>query len=98
VKVVWTLEALQDREAIWDYIAADNPLAAVRMDQLFSDCASGLADYPMLGHAGEVAGTRELTPHKSYRLVYEIVGDVVWILVLIHSARQWPPVGNFEVE
>jgi toxin ParE1/3/4 len=28
VKVVWTPEAEQDREAIWDYIAADNPAAA----------------------------------------------------------------------
>jgi plasmid stabilization system protein ParE len=45
----------------------------------------------MLGHVGEIVGTRELTPHRSYRLVYEVVEDSVWILVLIHAARQWPP-------
>jgi len=45
----------------------------------------------MLGHEGEVPGTRELTPHMSYRLTYEVVDDTVWILVLIHTARQWPP-------
>jgi plasmid stabilization system protein ParE len=61
------------------------------LDQLFSDAAAGLADFPMLGHEGEVAGTRELTPHRSYRLVYEVIADTVWILVLIHTARQWPP-------
>lgn len=97
MKVAWTPEALQDRAAIWDYIAADNPLAAARIDQLFSDCAARLADFPLLGHAGEVAGTRELTPHKSYRLVYEVAGDTVWILVLIHAARRWPPVGGVGV-
>jgi hypothetical protein len=36
VKVVWTPEAEQDRADILDYIAADNPHAAVRMDELFS--------------------------------------------------------------
>jgi len=33
----------------------------------------------------------ELIPHESYRLVYEIDGDVVWILTLVHTARRWPP-------
>ncbi|MFD2580821.1 type II toxin-antitoxin system RelE/ParE family toxin [Novosphingobium colocasiae] len=45
----------------------------------------------MLGHAGIVAGTRELTPHRSYRIIYEVLDDTVWILVVIHTARQWPP-------
>jgi plasmid stabilization system protein ParE len=48
----------------------------------------------MRGHEGEVLGTRELTPHRNYRLVYEIIGDTVWILVLIHAARQWPPLSS----
>jgi len=45
----------------------------------------------MRGHGGQVPGTRELHPHRSYRLVYEIAGDTAWILVLIHTARLWPP-------
>ena len=91
MKVIWTPEARRDRADIWDLIEAQDTNAAARMDQLFSDAVSKLADFPMLGHAGEVAGTRELTPHKSYRLVYEIVDDAIWVLVLIHAARQWPP-------
>jgi addiction module RelE/StbE family toxin len=91
VKVRWTPEAEQDRAAIWDYLEARNPDAALRIDRLFSDAVAGLADFPLRGHDGEVPGTRELTPHRSYRLVYEIVDDTVWILVLIHTARLWPP-------
>lgn len=91
MKVRWTSEATQDRTAIWEYLAARNPNAAVRLDRLFSDAANGLADFPMLGHEGIVPGTRELTPHRNYRLIYEIVDDTVWILVLIHAARSWPP-------
>lgn len=91
MKVVWTPEAERDRAAIWDYLVTHDPAAAVRIDSLFSEAVAKLAEFPMLGHVGEIAGTRELTPHRSYRLVYEIDNDTVWILVLIHTARQWPP-------
>lgn len=76
---------------MWDYIAADNPRAASRMDELFSDAAAQLAAHPMLGRPGKIPGTRELVPHESYRLVYEIEGETVWILTLVHTARRWPP-------
>jgi len=89
--VHWTPAALQDRTDIFDHIAADNPRAAVRMDQLFSDAAASLASLPERGRAGRVHGTRELIPHENYRLVYEVEADTVWILALVHTARQWPP-------
>lgn len=92
MNVRWTPEAEQDRTAIWDYLVERDPAAALRIDHLFGEAASSLADFPMLGHAGEVSGTRELTPHRSYRLIYEVVADTVWSLVLIHTARQWPPI------
>lgn len=79
MRVIWTLEALQDRADIWDHIAADNPRAAARMDELFRDAASMLGKHPNIGKPGKIAGTRELIPHENYRLVYEI-------------ARLWPPV------
>lgn len=96
MRVVWTPEAEQDRDDIWETIAADNPLAAVWMDQLFTETAAKLADFPMLGHAGKILGTRELIPHESYRVVYETAIDenTVWVLALVHTARQWPPVRN----
>ncbi|KAF1719312.1 type II toxin-antitoxin system mRNA interferase toxin, RelE/StbE family [Pseudoxanthomonas wuyuanensis] len=94
MRVLWTPEAEQDRDTIWDAIAADNPPAAVRMDQLFSQAAAKLAKFPMLGHAGKIPGTREWIPHESYRLVYEIANDesALWVLALVHTARQWPAV------
>ena len=91
MKVTWTPQAEEDRAAIWDYLVARDPGAALRIDRLFSEIAAGLAEFPLLGHEGEVAGTREFTPHRSYRLVYEVKAETVWILVLIHTARQWPP-------
>ncbi len=90
MRVIWTPEALQDRTDVWDYIAADNPQAAARMDALFSDAAGRLADHPKLGQPGTIPRTRELVPHESYRLVYEISGETVWLLALVHTARKWP--------
>lgn len=90
MRVLSTPEATRDRTEVWGHIAADDPLAAVRMDQLFEDAAARLAGFPMLGRAGKVPGTRELYPHESYRLVHEIEGDTVWVPALIHARRQWP--------
>ena len=78
MRVMWTPEAEQDRYDIWDYIATDNPLAAAQMDALFSDAAAILAEHPKMGRAGKIPGTRELIPHASYRLVYEIDADSVF--------------------
>lgn len=92
MRVVWTPEAEQDRDDVWDYIATDNVAAAARMDELFSDAVAQLADFPLIGQAGKIAGTRELILHESYRLVYEVEGETIWVLALVHTARRWPPI------
>jgi addiction module RelE/StbE family toxin len=91
VRVRWTPQAYQDRADIWDFIAADNPRAAAQMDRLFGAAAETLSDFPMRGRAAKVPGTRELIPHDNYRLIYEIEGDAVWVVAIVHTARQWPP-------
>ena len=92
MKVIWTPEAEQDRIDVWEYIAADNPHAAAKMDELFSAAAARLGKHPKLGRAGKIRGTRELIAHESYRLVYEIDDKTIWILALVHTARLWPPI------
>lgn len=94
MKVLWAQEALNDRTAIWDYLEERNPLAAAEMDERFSEAAARLAEQPLIGAPGKIAGTRELIPHEHYRLVYELDEEagIVWIVTLIHTARCWPPV------
>ncbi|MFV3331800.1 type II toxin-antitoxin system RelE/ParE family toxin [Pseudomonas sp. NY15437] len=91
MKAFWTRDAQQDRFDIWDYLASENPDAAARMDILFSATVAKLKRFPMMGKPGRIAGTREVFPHESYRLVYQIEADAVWILALVHTARAWPP-------
>lgn len=94
MKVRWTNHAEQDRTDIMNYLAEDNVRAAIAIDELFGAAAARLADFPRLGKPGQVPGTRELVAHESYRLVYEIdeAAETVWVLLLVHTARQWPPV------
>ena len=91
-KVLWTPEAQQDRIAIWEHLAAENPPAAVKMDERFSEAAALVSRHPQIGKPGKIPGTRELIPHESYRFVYEIHDGIAWVLALIHTARRWPPI------
>lgn len=43
MKVYWTSEAEQDRSDIWEFIAADDLAAAVRLDERFSATTHQLA-------------------------------------------------------
>lgn len=91
MRVLWTLAAEQDRADIVDYIAQDNPLAAIRMDEVFEAAVGQLAEHPLMGRPGQIPGTRELILHENYRLVYEVQADIVWILALVHTTRLWLP-------
>ena len=42
MRAIWTSEAQLDRANIWAHIAADNPQAAARMDELCSDAVASV--------------------------------------------------------
>jgi len=91
VKLVWTRPASSDRKEIREYIAQDNPVAALALDELLSEKASRLIEHPGLGRRGRVAGTRELVVHRNYVLIYDAIGERVRILRVLHAAKQWLP-------
>lgn len=92
MKLFWTPEAIVDRRAIYDHIDADNPSAALTLDELFSAKANRLIDFPGLGRPGRVTDTRELVAHQNYILIYDTTADLVRVLRVLHAAKQWPPV------
>lgn len=91
MKLVWTRPAAADRRAIREFVANDNPAAAVALDELFSEMASRLIDHPGIGRTGRVANTRELVAHQNYILIYDVAGELVRVLRVLHAARKWPP-------
>jgi addiction module RelE/StbE family toxin len=92
MELFWTPDATQDREDIYDHIEADNPAAALSLDEMFAQKAGRLVDHPGLGRLGRVTGTRELVVHQNYILVYDVAANAVRVLRVLHAARQWPPI------
>ena len=91
MRLRWTRSASHDIDGIGTFIAKDNPAAADRLLDLIRTSAQRLLDYPTIGRAGRVAGTRELvivgTP---YLVVYRIGEDSIDIVAVLHGARKWP--------
>ena len=92
MNLVWARLASADRIEIREYIAKDNPAAALALDGLISEQANRLVDHPGLGRPGRVAGIRELVVQQNYILIYDTAPDRVRVLRVLHAARQWPPV------
>lgn len=65
MRLVWTRQAHNDRKEIREHIARDNPVAALKLDELVSENVSRLVAYPQLGRSGRVSGTRELVAHQN---------------------------------
>jgi toxin ParE1/3/4 len=91
MRIIWRHAALNDLGSIREFIAQDNPAAAARVRAALRAAVDPLADYPNLGRAGRVAGTRELVvADLPYIIVYRVADDTVRILAVLHTSRQWP--------
>ena len=87
----WSAYALADRIAIFDYIEADSPQAAVAVDERIREQIEVLARFPQSGRKGRIEGTRELVISRSpYIVAYRIKGNTVRILRVLHGSRRWP--------
>jgi addiction module RelE/StbE family toxin len=91
VKLVWARYALSDRDGIFTYIRAENPKAAVLIDQQVASAARRLLEFPESGRIERIEGTRELVvPRTPYILAYIILPDRIRILRVLHGAQMWP--------
>jgi toxin ParE1/3/4 len=91
MRLQWSHWARADREAIFDYIEADSPQAAIAVDERIQTQVEGLVRFPESGRPGRVEGTRELVIDRTpYIAAYRIAGNTVRILRVLHGAQQWP--------
>jgi toxin ParE1/3/4 len=90
MRVRWTSPALSDLEAIEDFVAEDDPAAAVRLARRIHERTDRLSVTPRAGRRGRVAGTRELVVGGTpYVVAYRIAADIE-VLAVVHGAREWP--------
>ena len=92
VDLIWSPTALAHLQAIYDYIVAENPVAALEVQEAIEQAVGRLQDNPGLGRPGRVRATRELVvaAYPAYIVVYEIARQAVHILAVMHGRQQWP--------
>lgn len=89
--IEWLATASTQRFEQLDYIAQDNPLAAISQDEEIEHQVDMLLQHPEMGRPGRKKGTRELVISRTpFIAVYRIKGQRIEILRLLHSSQQWP--------
>lgn len=89
--LVWLQRAIQDRDAQLDYIAQDNPMAAVSQGDRIAEQIEILQQHPQMGRPGRKQGTRELVISRTpFIVVYRVKGKRIKLLRVLHGAQQWP--------
>ena len=91
MQLVWLRRAIADRDAQLDYIAQDNPGAAIEHGDRIVHQIARLIQHPEMGRAGRKQGTRELVISRTqFIVVYRIQGKRIEILRILHAAQLWP--------
>lgn len=88
--VKWTKIALVNLMEIAQYIEQDNFERAKSFIQEIREKTHALDEFPSIGRADRVLGTRELIVHENYIIPYRIRDGHVEILRVHHVAKQWP--------
>jgi plasmid stabilization system protein ParE len=88
----WTEEAAGDLEPIADYLFENAPPdRAAGLAREIYEAPSTLLTFPSLGRPGKKEGTCELVPSPlPYIVIYEITGDTIHIVRILHGAQKWP--------
>ena len=91
MQIRWTKGASQNLEHIEEYIAQDNPIAAIDTVLKVIETVELLVEHPAMGRHGRVVGTRELViANTPYIVPYRVKGSCIEILRVLHGAMQWP--------
>ena len=88
-KLIWSPDALDDIEAIGDYISRDSEFYAESTVLKIYEAPQNLVNFPKLGRVVPEVGDediRELFVFQ-YRIIYEIKCNEIHILTVLHGKR-----------
>jgi toxin ParE1/3/4 len=89
--VVWTTPAKNDLKAVFDYIEKDSRFYAEKVIEVIVQKSEMLVEFSKKGRIVpeiEQENIREVLVY-SYRMMYEIKKDDIYILNIIHTARDY---------
>jgi toxin ParE1/3/4 len=91
MRIRWTEGADGNLDQVEEYIAQDNPTAAVATVNKIIEAAQMLAGYPAIGKRGRERGTRELVvAGLPYIIIYVVHGEELVVIRVLHTAMKYP--------
>jgi len=93
VKIVWTEQATQDLENLFEYISKDSVLYGSRTVEKLYSRVNILKEYPSSGRKLiEISKNYRELVEGNYRLIYKITSsDLIHIITVFHTARHLRP-------
>lgn len=89
--LLWEEGALKDREKIFEFLYAFNPLAAEKADVIIEQKAESLLDQPLKEVNRENSKDRLfIIPDISMILVYHVRASDILILRVLHQKQRFP--------
>ena len=88
-RVAWSSRAVEDLEAIAQYISADSTSYAAAVVKTILQTTRNLARFPFPGRVVPEIGDENIREWfvYSYRVIYQIENEVVTIAAIVHGKR-----------
>jgi addiction module RelE/StbE family toxin len=89
--IYWEEEALNDREKIFEYLYAINPVAAEKTDELIEAKVENLLVHPLMGvQRASVRDRLLIIPEISMIVSYWVNGSTIHVMRVLHQKQQFP--------
>jgi plasmid stabilization system protein ParE len=92
-KIVWSPSALRDIDSIAEYISRDSVYQASLFVKRLFEATERLKEFPRSGRVIPEIGNpscREIV-YDSYRIMYRLKNDDIWITGVVHGSLNWNP-------
>ncbi len=88
MRITWSEPAIADLDAIHDFIARDSSHYATRFVERLIEATEQLTDLPKVGRVvPEGDGRHREILEPPYRIIYRVEADRVYIIRVVHGAR-----------
>jgi toxin ParE1/3/4 len=98
-KIKWTEDGHSSFEDVIQYIAKDSPYYAGVFAEKILASIEKLKDFPESGRIVPEYNNPEIREiiYKSYRIVYKIVEDAIFVVLVVHGSRDLEALLQFDI-
>jgi plasmid stabilization system protein ParE len=88
-RLEWSIRSRNNVADIQDYLIGKNPVAAASILNEIRLLAGSLCDFPLIGHSGRRANTRELVlKNYPYTVIYRVTATKIIIAAVLHQRQK----------